>query len=50
MNNRTFVSDSSELFWKMFKETGNIGYYMLFSHIENPPKELIYVEEEELTR
>lgn len=37
---KTFVSDASRLAWEMFKKTGEIGYYMLFSHIENPPKEL----------
>jgi len=43
MNN--FVSETSYLAWKMFKCTGEIGYYSLYSHIENPPKELIYVED-----
>ena len=35
-----FVSDASKLAWDLFKATGQIGYYMLYSHIENPPKEL----------
>jgi len=38
--NKNFASRASRLSWELFKQTGNIGYYMLYSHIENPPKEL----------
>lgn len=48
--NKTFVSETSYLSWLCFKQTGQIGYYMLHSHIENPPKELMYVEEHDLGR
>lgn len=46
MDNK-FTSESSYLAWKMFEKTGDVGFYMLYSHIENPPKELIYIEENE---
>lgn len=38
--NSGFISDVSKIAWDMFAETGKIGFYMLYSHIENPPKEL----------
>ena len=37
----TFKSDASRLAWESFKHTGKIGYYLLYAHIENPPKELM---------
>lgn len=36
-----FASETSELAWKLFKETGSIGYYLLYSYIEHPPKEML---------
>lgn len=47
----TFKSEASKLAWELFKRTGKIGYHMLYSNIENPPKELqIQSENEELER
>ena len=42
---KDFQSETSFIAWKLFAETGNIGFYMLYKNIENPPKELMYVEE-----
>ena len=47
---KTFINETSYLAWKCFKETGLVGYYMLHSHLENPPKELMYIEEHDLGR
>ena len=33
--NKTFCSEASYLVWELFKKTGNIAYYMLYSAIEN---------------
>ena len=33
-----FASEASKLAWDLFKETGKIGFYMLYRNIENPPK------------
>lgn len=33
-----FASETSKLAWDLFKETGEIGFYMLYRNIENPPK------------
>ena len=33
-----FASETSKLAWDLFKETGGIGFYMLYKNIENPPK------------
>ena len=44
--NKTFVSEASEIVWNAFKQTGYIGYYMLFSQIENPPKDLQEIRDE----
>ena len=38
--NNGFSSEASRLAWELFKQTGEVGYYMLYSHIECPPKEL----------
>lgn len=38
---KNFVSETSELAWKLFKETGSIGYYLLYSYVEHPPKEML---------
>lgn len=42
-----FLNYNSYIAWKNFEATGNLGFYMLYSHIENPPKELIYTEDME---
>ena len=48
--NKNFVSDASRFAFEYAKATGNIGAWMLFMHIENPPKELIYQESVEQER
>lgn len=44
---KNFVSEASYKAWMYAKSTGNIGAWMLFKNIENPPKELIYQESNE---
>ena len=47
---KQFVSQTSEIAWKLFKQTGSIGYYLLYSYIEHPPKEMLVNLDDELER
>ena len=42
-----FVSDTSKCAWELFKQTGNVGYYMLYANLEHPSKELLLAESQE---
>jgi len=44
---RDFTSETSRCAWELFKQTGNIGYYMLYANLEHPPKELQFTFEQE---
>ena len=36
-----FISEQSNQLWDLFKKTGNIGVYMLFSAVQHTPENVL---------